>query len=259
MKRNATFLLTAALLTAALLTGATAASAQITYHLGVRSGANRALTTVDPASNGGSSNLVVSADKSVTCAWQAGLVLEARRGNVALQPALLFSQKGEKFNTSSAFGDFGTTIERTSINRYNWLELPLNAVYTLHGDHGLQVFAGPYVALAVGGHQSGTVTTYQAYGVPQAAPRPVAFDNQTSYGPNTNNRRLDTGVNFGIGYRQGPVQVQLGYGLGLRNLHQSSASTDIDPGFSLYHPRDFNADAAYNRVAQLTGTYFFAL
>ena len=68
-----------------------------------------------------------------------------------------------------------------------------------------------------------------------------------------NNRRLDAGVNFGIGYRTSPLQVQLGYGLGLRNLHQ--------PDGEIYYKysRNFNADTAYNRVAQLTGTYFSSL
>jgi len=47
------------------------------------------------------------------------------------------------------------------------------------------------------------------------------------------------------------VQVQLGYGLGLRNLHQPADNGRV----AFVH--DFGADAAYNRVAQLTGTYFF--
>ena len=86
-----------------------------------------------------------------------------------------------------------------------------------------------------------------------STPKYTDFDDQTNYGPGTNNRRLDMGVNFGVGYRQGPVQLQLGFGLGLRNLHQDTNDVFYDYG------RNFNGDAAYNRVAQLTGTYFFAL
>ncbi|AWM32716.1 hypothetical protein [Hymenobacter nivis] len=79
----------------------------------------------------------------------------------------------------------------------------------------------------------------------------VDFDDKISYGPGANSRRFDAGVNFGVGYRQGPLQVQLGYGLGLRNSHQGNGT--------VFYGHNFNADAAYNRVAQLTGTYFFSL
>ena len=248
--------LTTLLLLATLLGGAAPASAQATFRLGVRGGLNRALTTVDPASNAtGPNTFNRTADKSALYAWQAGLVLEAAFGKFAVQPALLFSQKGEKFHTnlyySRAGGGF--SAETKSTNRYNWLELPVNFVYTRHGDHGLQLFAGPYVALGVGGRQTGT-SYYAAPGVKIA---PYEFNNHVSYRPDTNNRRFDAGVNFGLGYRQGPVQVQASFGVGFVNLHREISV--IDPGFSPFDSYNFNNDAAYNRVAQLTGTYFFAL
>ncbi|RZK25072.1 MAG: PorT family protein [Hymenobacter sp.] len=254
MKQAATPLL----LAGSLLLSAGTVSAQTTFRLGVRGGANRALTTLAAASNGVDGFDNVSGDKSAIYAWQAGAVAEVNFGKLALQPALVFSQKGEKSQTalSSRDSGFPFNTQQTSTNRYNWLELPVNLVYTLHGDHGLQLFAGPYVALAVGGRQRGT--TYPYYG-PAIDTRPLDFDNQVSYGSDTPNRRLDAGVNFGIGYRQGPVQVQLGYGLGLRNLHQASPAS-ANPGITPFpFTHDFTADAAYNRVAQLTGTYFFSL
>jgi len=245
-------------LAAALLLGATAASAQTTFCLGVRGGLNRALTTT--AASGTSATYYpysYSTEKSAYFAWQAGVVLEARAGNFAVQPALLFSQKGEQLRTfASASGFAGySSSEATTTNHYNWLEVPLNVVYTLHGDHGLQVFAGPYVALGLGGRQRGSTTAVSYYG-PAYDPLPGVerpVDEHVSYGEGTNNRRLDVGVNFGVGYRQGPVQVQLGYGLGLRNLHQPADTRTVD------FVHEFGADAAYNRVAQLTGTYFFSL
>lgn len=243
-------------LVAALWLSATVATAQTTFRLGVRGGANRAATTLDPAGNSsGTYPFSYSSDKSAIYAWQAGVVLEASLGQWAVQPALLFSQKGEYFTTTnfmSGFAGYGTEEVR-STNRYNWVELPLNVVYTLRGDHGWQVFAGPYVAVAVGGQRRGEITSAfygpPTYQVPSSSSS-SDFDNAITYGQGTNNRRFDTGVNFGIGYRQGPMQVQLGYGLGLVNLHKSL-------GQDSYH--NFAADAAYNRVAQLTGTYFFAL
>jgi hypothetical protein len=81
-------------LSAVFMLLATAASAQTTYHLGVRGGFNRALTTTD--ANGttapGNSRLRGnSTSKSAINAWQAGAVLEIRHGKFAAQPALLFS------------------------------------------------------------------------------------------------------------------------------------------------------------------------
>ena len=236
----------------ALLLSAATASAQTTFHLGLRGGLNRALTTVDPAGTAsGSYPFSYATDKSALYAWQAGVAGEVRVGNLAFQPALLFSQKGEKLHTDfSASGFVGNAREETtSTNRYNWLELPLNFVYTPHGDHGLQLFAGPYLALALGGRRRGTAY----YSAPSIWRAPQDIDEAIAYGSNTNNRRLDAGISFGVGYRQGPVQVQLGYGLGLRNLHQSAGEVYYDYG------RNFQADAARNRVAQLTGTYFFSL
>jgi hypothetical protein len=249
-------LLTPALAAALLLS--TAASAQTTFRLGLRGGANRALTTVAATgSASGTYPFSYSTDKGALYAWQAGVVLEASQGNFAFQPALLFTQKGEQTNiTLYASGVAGySASQTTSTNRYNWLEIPLNVVYTLHGDHGLQVFAGPYVALGVGGRQRGSTNAVSYYG-PVYDPLPGIerpINENISYGDGTNNHRLDVGVNFGVGYRQGPVQVQLGYGLGLRNLHQPAETSRVD------FVHEFGADAAYNRVAQLTGTYFFSL
>ena len=240
----------------ALALSAATAAAQTTFKLGVRGGTNRALTTVAPAGSAtGLNTYDRSADKSAIYAWQAGLVLEAAFGKFAVQPALVFSQKGEKFTTDVYFNALGGgfAASSSSTNRYNWLELPINFVYTLHGDHGLQVFAGPYVAMGVGGRQTGT----NYFAAPNISYAPYEFNNQVTYGAGTNNRRFDAGINFGLGYRQGPVQVQAGFGLGFVNLHRETPG--FDPGFSPLTAYNFYNDAAYNRVLQLTGTYFFSL
>ena len=232
-----------------LLLGAATASAQPTYRLGVRGGLNRASSTVEPSSTSPSSQYYYSASKSPVYAWQVGAVLEVAFEHFALQPALVFSQKGEQFDAATSISGFTgvSSTETATVNRYNWLELPVNVVYTLHG---FQVSAGPYVALGVGGRQRGTNSTY-SNGF--AGFYRYDFDGKVRYGSNTENRRLDAGVNFGVGYRKGPLQVQLGYGLGLRNLHQIDADATAD------FVHNFREDAAYNRVAQLTGTYFFQL
>ena len=238
------------LLLAALL-GSTSAAAQPTYKLGLRGGLNRAITTLDAASTGTDFfDFRYSADKSAIYSWQTGAVLEIDFGKFALQPALLFSQKGEQFNTASSFGGVNGRSGNTtrSTNQYYWLELPVNVVYSLCN---LQLFGGPYAALGVGGRRRGTILNYS----PTAKFAPSEFNERIRFGPDTYNPRLDAGVNFGIGYRKGPFQAQFGYQLGLLTLHRSNAEGLI--GEFPYH--DFNTDDAYNRVLQLTGTYFFKL
>jgi len=241
------FLLLSALLCSTL------AIAQPTYKLGLRGGANRATTTLDAASSGANGSYTYSANKSGLYAWQGGVVLDIAVRNLSIQPALLFSQKGEIFRTQMLMsGVAGTNIldsRRTS--RSNWLELPMNAVYTVHG---FQVFGGPYVALAVRGRAHG-VSKFTS-SAPIVGPAESAYGSRIYYGAKTENRRLDAGLNFGVGYQRGPLQVQLGYGVGLRNLHQQPDIYIIgeNPDYIW-----FETHAAYNRVVQLTGTYFFEL
>jgi hypothetical protein len=240
--------LLASLLAVVLLAAATAsAQTKPTFSLGARGGANLARTTLDPTSNTSNANFNFAADKSAIYAWQAGLVGEVAFGKLALQPALLFTQKGEHFSTTTSSRDSGFPYyeESNSTNRYNWLELPLNLVYTLHGDHGLQILAGPYVALAVGGRQ-------QVEGSSSGVVGPYSYNAPLKYGPSTYNRRFDAGFNAGLGYRQGPVQVQLSYGIGLVNLHVKGINYPV--GTTYYDPYK-----AHNRVLQLTGSYFLKL
>lgn len=236
-------------LCAAALLAAASASAQTEFGFGLRGGANRAGTTVDGANNSDTFQFTRSTEKSSLYGWQVGVALEARFGKLAFQPALVFSQKGDKLHATSSDGGVAgySYSETTSTNRYNWLEIPLNVAYTLHGDHGLQVFAGPYVAAAVGGRQRGNANGYSTVGYPRTGAYSEDFDAPASFGPGTSNHRWDAGFNLGVGYRQGPLQVQLGYGLGLLNLHRAN------DGFTY---QNFNTSPAYNRTAQLTATYF---
>jgi hypothetical protein len=250
------------LFAASILLSAAPASAQTTFHIGVRAGLNRALTTEDAAANysqtQGTTSATYSASKSAIYAWQAGVVAAISFGKISLQPALLFSQKGEKQRLISDLKStnyyYNSYTEETVTSRSNWLELPLNVVYTQHGDHGWQVLGGAYVALALGGRQTGTrYNTSSGVRGPYTDP----IDQKMLYGSQYNNRRFDAGLNAGLGYRQGPWQMQATYSLGLVNLHHPS-DTNIIVEYPQFY-RNFDTDAAYTRVAQLTGTYFFAL
>ena len=247
---------TASLLLAPLLLAATAAPAQTTFRLGLRGGVNRALTTVAPAGAGAGSSYNYATNKAALTAWQAGAVAEIGFGRLAFQPALIFSQKGEQQAVSAyqTSGNFYTSYEQRSTSRYNWLELPLHVLYTPRAGHGLLLLAGPYLALGVGGYRTGT-ETFNSNGF--AGPLTRSLDGPLPYGQYSTNRRLDYGLDAGLGYRRGPFQVQLCYSLGLRNLHKVNELEYMDP--VVYFLHNFNADAAYNRVLQLTGTYLFKL
>ena len=229
----------ASLLVLAATLAATTASAQTTFHFGLRAGGNLAQQTLPKGGEPPFFVLSSESSNSALLSGQAGLVFEARFGRLAFQPALLFSQKGVKSAGTLAlvppaqgqysydYTDWHTTT------RTNWLELPLNFVYTPKIDRGFQVFGGPYVALGIGGRQISSGLETSSGGAPR---RDISLNSPVVYGSG-NYQRFDAGVNLGIGYRAGPLQLQAGYGLGLRSL--------------------FTATDCYNRVAQLTATYFW--
>lgn len=198
---------------------------------------------------------------------QVGATANISFGNFAFQPSLIFTQKGAELKSAGRAVSNGApfTYAITASPKLNYLELPLNFVYTTGGDHGFQLFAGPYVAMGVGGGGSYTVAFTSTdpdlamfngnypgslkveYGTKQ---------NDNSAAQNSTNatsapqlvltfRRLDAGLNGGVGYRVGPFQAQLGYGLGLVNFVPSD-SNGQDTG-----------SKGYNRSFQLAANYFF--
>ena len=129
--------------------------------------------------------------------------------------------------------------------------MPLNFVYTTGGTQGFQLFAGPYVAMGVGGRAPYSISVKDNTGqfdMEDSGAYSVKFankQNDNSNGDDIYLRRFDIGANVGMGYRQGPVQVQLGYGFGLSNL----VPLDSDGSDS--------GEKAQNRVLQLSANYFF--
>ncbi|MFD2720220.1 outer membrane beta-barrel protein [Hymenobacter monticola] len=289
-----------ALATFVAVGAAPAAHAQTTISFGLRLGANYASRSGDDpkyspvtGTNSGTATVAVTSqqdyNRKAIFAPQFGAVLDVRFGKLALQPAVLFSQKGvdqtlksTATQTSSFNGFPGSKFVYNdsfhSTSRANYLEIPINVVYTSGTDHGFQLFAGPYVAFGVGGrteieNEGSVVSTNGSF---------TSTNNYYSYGntffiyrdnypgaPTTNSstgtggqsttvnasfeatsgavvaRRFDAGLNAGIGYRFSALQVQLGYGLGLVNQQTGKAPTFRD-----------DLPAYYQRVAHLTATYF---
>jgi hypothetical protein len=226
-------------LAAALLLGATAANAQISF--GPKVGVGFASQSFsysgsDAIAKEGAKLITDNTKMIVTPSF--GLMLSARFGNIAVQPALTFAQKGTKYEYSSGGAKFTSTV------RLSYVDIPVNVVYTTGGDKGFQVFAGPYIGLGIGGtvkseiSGSGLLDGTSEEDVKFASKEGTAA--KTAYFKNP-----DFGLNFGLGYLVNNVQIQAGYGLGLSSLVPNDAndkSQDI---------------TSKNRVIHLTFGYLF--
>ena len=249
-------------LAAGLALAATSARAQATISFGPRVGGNLATASFNALESLSSANgYSIDYQKAPIVAPQVGMVLNMQWGNWAFQPALLFAQKGVKQTVAVELNSSSFSI-RENINvtsRINYLELPLNAVYTLGGDTGFQLFAGPYLALGMGGKATYThdVTATsngvsESYSENGAAGYTFASQFTDPNSPNSSSsnifataRRFDAGIAGGVGYRRGPVQVQLGYSIGLLN-----AQPDYPASYQMAN------ETGYHRSLQLTATYF---
>jgi hypothetical protein len=93
---------------------------------------------------------------STTHRWgfEAGLMGNLQLGRFALQPSVLFSQKGYRSTGSIWLFEGGGNYTETFC--LNYLTLPLHVAFTLgQGGQGVQVFAGSYVSMLVGAIMTG--------------------------------------------------------------------------------------------------------
>lgn len=265
---------------AALWTLSGGAQAQSKFHVGLRAGAN--LASISSASveiTSGSTH--ISSTTSPILGWQAGLQAEwVLSKELALQPAVVLSQKGvsgtQDINNIFGSGSGNATVSmHTDVSaRPLYVELPLHLVYSPAQYPGLQLLAGPYLAVGVGGGaslsytltsndpsfptHSGSTTLAMRYG--------ESFPDLSTYNSGNNNqdvefvaiaqaRRIDAGLDVGVGYRSGPWQAQLIYGLGLVNSQPTY--TDPTPTAGTGGNADASGDVCYHRVGQLALSYFF--
>jgi hypothetical protein len=218
---------TASLLTSSLLLLGTTTYAQLAFSIGPQVGLN-----VAGATNTSTSNTTLT----YRAGFEAGLQSVVQLGHLAVQPSLRFSQKGLHRHYGYSFGSTETDY------RVNYLTLPVNVAYSLRSDgQGLQVFAGPYIGLLLGGNyqlvsssgsansSEGKIRAGEYYTVP--APGTTTYDVLL--------RRFDAGLQAGLGYRVGKVLAQVDFAFGL---------TDLAPAFT----------SAYNRTAQVSLSYLFA-
>jgi hypothetical protein len=211
------------------------AHAQATFHVGPRVGLNVSSAHF-PRELAGPEQASYTSRPGV----EAGLTGTVQLGHFAVQPSLLFSQKGYRSSGDKLLIDMVTPYEEEV--RLNYLTLPLNFAFTLgRNGQGLQVFAGPYASLLVGGNHTDKVMGFQDR-TDQVKAASLASD-----GANRYVQRYDGGLQAGVGYRRQRFQLQASHTRGLRNLavqYQGSDGTVYD-----------NSPAYYNRAFQVAFSY----
>ena len=215
------------------------AHAQTTFNIGPRVGLNLATYHLGESQPG---------TVGSRAGFEAGLVGSAGFGHFALQPALLYSQKGFSFRTMvdvrSANNMPFSNGELLRKDRLNYLTLPLNLAYRQHPDgQGFQVFAGPYLGLLLSGSYDIT-TTVNGSPVGSASGRitPVANNapDLDAYA-----RRFDAGLQGGLGYCYQAWLLELGYSLGLRDITARYTYNGIPVSSAPYYNRAFQLSLAY--------------
>lgn len=238
---------------------ASAAQAQATFSMGPRLGLNVSSAPFKDEQHTYATDNRLGAE--------AGFVFDIGFGHFAVQPALLFSQKGFTINdtyTSTFSSPYSSYVEttRTTLNeqyRLNYFTIPLNFAYALHADgHGLQLFAGPYFGVLLGG-------SYQYNDSEESKSQNVVVRSSTDtskgdvasgdyYSNSSSNtkfysRSKDAGLQFGLGYRTSSFLMQAGYSLGLRNLGADYQSNGVAG------PQTMPGPSYYNRAFQLSLSY----
>lgn len=141
----------------------------------------------------------------------------------ALQPELLFHQKGYHFEYNDA-----TSGEEYSED-YNYslfyLELPVLAKVKFGNFY---VAAGPSIGYGLFGMYKGSYTwlgeTTDDDGKVKFGNEPDNYEGDDEYVDNA----LDFGVQLGVGYKISVIVIDLRYGIGLTNLYDQPAGSDVD-------------------------------
>jgi hypothetical protein len=141
------------------------------------------------------------------------------------QPALFYTQKGGKINETEIFS--GETATATGKVTLNYLEMPLNFLYTSNAGKGkFFIGAGPSLGLGIGGKGNLTATFN---GETNALAFDVKFDGKNSDNVTDENLHLKAfevsgnvlaGYQFAVG-----VTLTAGYNFGLSNISPDSGQT----------------------------------
>ncbi len=189
---------------------------------------------------------------------EAGIMGSAAIGHFALQPAVLYSQKGYRQSIFIPDDIVTGALYYNGNTRLDYVSIPVNFVFAQHlSNQGLQLFAGPYLGLLLGGRYEASVvidngTTSIPGPPPATTPQRGKVMRSTNYSPSSNqtySKGLDAGLQAGIGYQRGGWLLQATYSIGLRNISEHEFAANV--GF-------YNIPY-YNRAFQTSLVYLFGL
>lgn len=233
-----------------LLLAAATSHAQISFRVGPRVGFNQSFGRFEYPNE-----TYLKVTNSSRSGAEAGVAAQVGLGtHWAVQPAVLYSQKGFAFDEDAFDAPYNYTYHGEYSFRFNYLAVPINLLFsTGAGGQGFQVFAGPYVGFLLGGKYSSARSG--RYGSTPAGSETSkgkveagdTYDNRPD-GPYVS-KGLDAGLQGGIGYGfAGGLQVQVGYSHGLRDLGAKYA-----PGLTTRTPPTYQNHAFQFSVAYLFG------
>ncbi|MGH1434110.1 MAG: porin family protein [Lewinella sp.] len=135
---------------------------------------------------------------------------------VALQPELLYTQKGAKSTYTIAGGEFTNDLT------YNYLDIPLLLRISLGDTHGeglgIYLNGGGYAGYAFSGKSKST--------------SPLGdLETDISFDDKDDQRRIDFGVAVGGGLTLGNLFFDLRYNHGINNILDDDANNNNDNGF----------------------------
>jgi hypothetical protein len=229
-------LLTYFLLPLALLT-VTLAQAQTTFRVGPHVGGRLSTVHFQQADND------YHPKATYRLGWSAGLAGEIGLGHWALQPAVLYEQGG--FQSQMLYVNGRFTYDNRDDVRLHYLTIPLRVAYRQRATgQGVQVFAGPYLGLLLGGHYQETSDNVNG-GFHAEASGPVSANPNASPSPGLVQQRVDAGMEGGVGYRYQGFLLQASYRLGLRNVNSEEYYGLISFGSTRYQNRAFQTSLTY--------------
>ncbi|HTD93152.1 MAG TPA: porin family protein [Chitinophagaceae bacterium] len=157
-------------------------------------------------------------DSKMLTSWQAGVIGDFNLTEfLAIQPGLLYSSKGIKFEGNG---------ETLTFNP-QYLELPVNLVFkTPTGATKFFAGAGPYVAMGVGGKFKGEGTVDFERKIDFSDDDPLTGEEEDAGAFKV--RRFDYGLNGLVGMEVSNLVFTANYGLGLAKIQSGSNSSADD-------------------------------
>jgi hypothetical protein len=179
-------------------------------------------------------------DVDMVAHFQIGIIAQYKYGNFAIQPELLYSEKGGVLKDVYSDGNSGSSyltsyadlsdakqdIHFTSQN----IELPINLQYgQMFGKTNVYVQAGPYVSFMLGGRINGDNDTYKS------------VNDEFKF------QKFEFGLGAGAGVEFGKYQVSAKYDFGLTHVGKKTLNyndTNINPFYEMRN-RNLSVSLAY--------------